>query len=105
MPTYDYKCDACGHSFELFQKMSDPPAESCPKCGGKVRRLIGAGAGVLFKGSGFYATDYRSPDYKAKAKSEGGGGGAAPTPEGGTSPTPPAEKKDPKPPAAGDGKG
>jgi putative FmdB family regulatory protein len=59
MPTYDYQCEKCGHRFELFQKMSDAPAASCPKCGGKVRRLVGAGAAVIFKGPGFYATDYR----------------------------------------------
>jgi len=60
MPTYDYQCDECGYRFERFQSMSDSPVETCPACGGKVRRLIGAGAAVIFKGSGFYATDYRS---------------------------------------------
>lgn len=59
MPTYDYQCQKCGHRFELFQKMSDAPATVCPKCGGSVRRLIGTGAAVIFKGSGFHATDYR----------------------------------------------
>jgi len=58
MPTYDYQCDDCGHRFEQFQKMSDAPVKTCPKCGGKVSRLIGTGAAVIFKGSGFYSTDY-----------------------------------------------
>ena len=60
MPTYEYECEGCGHRFERFQAMSDKPVKTCPECGGKVRRLIGAGAAVIFKGSGFYATDYRS---------------------------------------------
>lgn len=58
MPTYEYLCNACNHRFEHFQKMSDAPLRTCPQCGGVVRRLIGAGAAVIFKGSGFYATDY-----------------------------------------------
>ncbi len=70
MPTYDYECLKCSHSFEAFQKMTDKPLKKCPECGGKVKRLIGAGAGVIFKGSGFYATDYRSKDYTEKAKKE-----------------------------------
>lgn len=59
MPTYEYECKHCGHSFEISQKMTDPPLDKCPKCSHKVRRLIGTGAGIIFKGSGFYATDYR----------------------------------------------
>ena len=59
MPTYDYECTKCGHAFEAFQRMSDAPLSSCPKCRGKVRRLIGGGMGVIFKGSGFYTTDYK----------------------------------------------
>jgi len=59
MPTYDYQCDDCGHRFEQFQKMSDAPVRTCPECGGKVNRLIGTGAAVIFKGSGFHSTDYR----------------------------------------------
>ena len=59
MPTYEYKCLKCGAVFEVFQKMSDPPLEKCPKCGSEVKRLIGAGAGIVFKGSGFYETDYK----------------------------------------------
>jgi len=58
MPTYEYECKTCGHRFEKFQKMSDAPMKNCPECGEQVRRLIGAGAGVIFKGSGFYKTDY-----------------------------------------------
>ena len=57
MPTYDYECAECGYTFEYFQSMSDDPVQECPKCGGKVKRLIGGGLGVIFKGSGFYVTD------------------------------------------------
>ncbi len=65
MPHYDYVCDACGHAMELFQAISESPKRKCPKCGkSKLRRLIGMGAGVLFKGAGFYETDYRSESYK-----------------------------------------
>ena len=68
MPTYDYECNACGHGFEEFQSIKAEPIHKCPKCGKrKVRRLIGIGAGVIFKGSGFYQTDYRSESYKAGA--------------------------------------
>lgn len=59
MPTYDYECTKCGHAFEAFQQMSDKPLTKCPKCDKKLRRLIGGGAGIIFKGSGFYATDYK----------------------------------------------
>ena len=58
MPTYDYKCEKCGEVFERFQSIMDEPIKECPECSGPVRRLIGAGAGVIFKGSGFYQTDY-----------------------------------------------
>ncbi len=60
MPTYEYKCTKCGHTFELFQKMSDNPVKECPQCKGLVKRLIGTGAGTIFKGSGFYITDYKN---------------------------------------------
>ena len=60
MPTYDYKCNKCNYAFELFQKMTDEPIKECPKCKGQVIRLIGAGAGPIFKGSGFYQTDYKN---------------------------------------------
>ena len=59
MPTYDYECLACPHAFEKFQSMTAKVLRKCPECGGRVRRLIGAGAGVIFKGSGFYETDYK----------------------------------------------
>lgn len=59
MPTYDYECSICGHGFESFQKITDKPLENCPKCGKRLRRLVGGGAGIIFKGSGFYATDYK----------------------------------------------
>ncbi len=61
MPTYDYVCDHCGHEFELFQSMKEPPVRDCPACHatGEVRRLIGSGAGIIFKGTGFYETDYK----------------------------------------------
>jgi putative FmdB family regulatory protein len=69
MPTYDYKCRK-GHRFEVFQKMSDAPVAECPECGAAAERLISGGAGFLFKGEGFYITDYRSEEYKKKASSE-----------------------------------
>ncbi len=59
MPTYEYECQNCGKAFELFQNITASPIRRCPKCKGKVKRLIGAGSGIIFKGSGFYATDYR----------------------------------------------
>ncbi len=71
MPTYDYVCDACGHEFELFQSMTDRVKRKCPKCGKpRLKRLIGAGAGVIFKGSGFHESDYRSDSYKKAAEAE-----------------------------------
>lgn len=60
MPTYDYECRHCTHTFEYFQSMSDEPLEICPECGGALRRLIGGGSGIIFKGSGFYVTDSRN---------------------------------------------
>lgn len=72
MPTYEYECLKCGHRFEVFQKMTDLPRKRCPKCRGKVRRLVGSGAGMIFKGTGFYATDYRSQSYKDQKKKESG---------------------------------
>ena len=75
MPNYDYRCEKCDHLFEVFQKMSDAKLEDCPQdgCEGKVKRLLGTGSGVIFKGSGFYQTDYRSDSYKKGAQSEKGG--------------------------------
>lgn len=86
MPTYEYACSKCGHQFELFQSMSDKALTACPKdkCGqkkwgkGKVKRLLGSGAGLIFKGSGFYITDYRSEGYKQAAKKDSGGGDSKP---------------------------
>lgn len=60
MPTYDYKCLSCNYTFEYFQSMNDKPLTTCPKCGGQLKRLIGAGAGPIFKGNGFYQTDYKN---------------------------------------------
>ena len=71
MPTYDYRCDACEHEFELFQQMSAPVKKKCPACAKlKLKRLIGTGSAVMFKGSGFYETDYRSDSYKKDAKAD-----------------------------------
>jgi len=71
MPTYDYVCDACDHEFELVQPMKDNPIKKCPKCGKqKLRRLFGTGAAIVFKGSGFYQTDYRSESYKKAAAAD-----------------------------------
>lgn len=95
MPTYDYQCDACGHTLEIFQRITDEALKQCPACGkDSLRRLFGTGAAIVFKGSGFYQTDYRSSAYKSAAEkeskkakpstegsnkpgSEGGGGGAS----------------------------
>ncbi len=71
MPTYDYMCEGCRHAFEQFQSITAKPLQTCPSCGQpRLRRLIGTGAGVLFKGSGFYETDYRSDSYRKAAKAE-----------------------------------
>lgn len=70
MPTYDYKCLTCDVQFERFQGITAPALSECPECGGEVKRLIGAGAGLIFKGSGFYITDYRSEGYKESAKKD-----------------------------------
>ena len=71
MPTYDYECGVCGHTCEVFQSITDARKRKCPECGKNgLKRLIGAGAGLIFKGAGFYETDYRSEAYKAKAKAD-----------------------------------
>lgn len=71
MPTYEYKCENCGHKFEQFQSITSKPLRVCPQCGqNTLNRLIGAGAGIIFKGSGFYATDYRNDSYKKAAASD-----------------------------------
>jgi putative FmdB family regulatory protein len=87
MPTYEYQCTTCGHAFETVQSMKDPHLTDCPKagCPGPVRRKIGRGAGIIFKGSGFYQTDYRSESYKAAAKKESGGGEGSGGGDSGTS--------------------
>lgn len=81
MPTYEYRCQN-GHDFEVFQRMSEPPVEKCIHCGSTAERKLSAGAGLLFKGSGFYITDYRSDNYKKAAEADKGnsGGTTAPTP-------------------------
>lgn len=71
MPTYDYRCDGCDHTFEQFQSITAEPLKKCPKCGArKLRRLIGTGGGIIFRGEGFYQTDYRSDSYKKAAEAE-----------------------------------
>lgn len=70
MPTYEYVCTSCQYEFEAFQKMSEEPLKECPRCKGPVRRKISGGSGLLFKGQGFYITDYRSENYKKKASVE-----------------------------------
>jgi putative FmdB family regulatory protein len=97
MPTYEYLCEACGHRFDEFQSFKDEPLQVCPQCGRpQLRRLFGTGAAILFKGSGFYETDYRSESYKSAAKAEqeaGKSNGKADT-NGTTSPPAAAAKKD-----------
>ncbi|MGE5508611.1 MAG: FmdB family zinc ribbon protein [Chitinophagales bacterium] len=73
MPTYEYVCPACGR-FEEFQKITEPAITACPRCGAPVKRLISGGLGVIYKGSGYYTTENRSSEYKAKAKEESGHG-------------------------------
>jgi putative FmdB family regulatory protein len=96
MPTYEYKCEACGHRFEKFQSITAAPIRKCPACNkSKVKRLIGMGAGLLFKGSGFYITDYRPDSYNKAAKADApatpaSGDGKAPATDGAAaSSTPP----------------
>jgi len=76
MPNYDYECQKCGSRYEVFQSMNDAKLTECrdESCGGSVRRLLGTGGGIIFKGSGFYQTDYRSSSYQAAAKADGGTG-------------------------------
>lgn len=105
MPTYEYVCEKCGHQFELFQSIKAEPLSICPKelCPqkrwgrGHVTKRIGAGGGLLFKGSGFYITDYRSEGYKAAAKKESGAGGAGESGGAGKSAPAPETKAPAKP--------
>ena len=82
MPTYEYRCPECGHEFERFQRMSDEPVAECPECGAAAERLISSGAGLLFKGEGFYITENRSESYRKKAESESGSKGESASSKG-----------------------
>jgi putative FmdB family regulatory protein len=97
MPTYRYECARCGRVHEYFQAISEPPKKRCPDCGGRLERLIGGGAGIILKGSGFHRTDYRSKSWHKGARKEGGaskeGGSGS---KGGAAP-------DAKPPSKGNG--
>jgi putative FmdB family regulatory protein len=111
MPTYDYECDACDHRFELYQSIVAEPEKKCPKCKKlKLRRLIGTGAAVVFKGSGFYQTDYRSDSYKKSAAADSKSTSSEPKSESSSastdskSPATTAAKVDSKPAAASDPK-
>ena len=92
MPNYDYECQKCGKRFEVFQSMNDAKLTDCPAeaCDGGVKRLLGTGGGIIFKGSGFYQTDYRSSSYQAGAKAET-------APPRATPPPPPAHPPHPRP--------
>lgn len=83
MPTYEYRCRECGADFEKFQKMSDEPVAECPQCGAAAERRLSGGAGLLFKGSGFYITDYRGEGYKKAADKESGSSSASGEPSAG----------------------
>jgi putative FmdB family regulatory protein len=101
MPNYDYECQTCGHRFEIFQSMNDEKLTACPQsgCDGTVRRLLGTGAGLIFKGAGFYQTDYRSSSYESGAKADAGA--AKPASEVAPPPAPTATAAAPSTPAAG----
>lgn len=105
MPHYDYVCETCEKQFEVFQSMNDKRLTKCPEkgCKGKVRRLLGTGAGLVFKGSGFYITDYRSDSYKAAAKQDSAASSAS-TSSPAASDSTPAAKPAPKPEPAKKGK-
>lgn len=99
MPTYEYRCAECGNEFEQFGRMSDPPVQECPQCHAQAQRKISGGAGLVFKGSGFYITDYRGEGYKKAAESDKSGGGSSSpaASEGGSAPradSAPAPKSD-----------
>ena len=89
MPTYEYECNACGHKMEEWQTITAPPLKKCPECGkNKLQRLLGTGGAIIFKGSGFYITDYRSEGYKQAAKSDSGESSTASKSESPDSSTP-----------------
>lgn len=92
MPTYEYECQKCGHRFEVFQSIKDAPKKTCPECNGRVKRLLGTGAGLIFKGSGFYITDYRKPGYTEAAKKDSASPAKESTPKPSSAPKPPAAK-------------
>jgi putative FmdB family regulatory protein len=98
MPTYEYRCPQCGNEFEKFGKMSDPPVTECPECQAEAQRKISGGAGLLFKGSGFYITDYRGEGYKKAAEGDKGGSSSSSSSSGGEgkSESTPAPKSDNK---------
>ena len=77
MPTYEYECKKCEHRFDKFQKMTEKPLSKCPECGGKVARIIGMGGGIIFKGPGFYTTEYRSENYKKREREDKQGIGSS----------------------------
>jgi putative FmdB family regulatory protein len=87
MPTYDYRCRKCEHEFELFHGIKDDAPKRCPKCRGGAQRVPAGGAGVIFRGSGFYVTDYRSKAYKEKARQEKSAGGGSDSASGGSGST------------------
>lgn len=98
MPTYEYKCKNCSHLFEQFQSMKDAPLRKCPECGkNALERLIGTGAAILFKGSGFYQTDYRTESYKAGEKAATGAASGGSSSGGDAKPADAAPKSEPKP--------
>lgn len=106
MPTYDYVCDACNHRFEEIQSFSAEPLKICPSCGSdKLRRLFGTGAAILFKGAGFYETDYRSDSYKSAAKSDQGDSKSADKTTSADKPTSSGESTSPSTPAKTDSSG
>ena len=102
MPTYEYQCPA-GHRFELFQKMSEEPGATCPECGAESERVISGGAGFLFKGDGFYITDYRSESYKKEASKETSPASESQGKQGKKDPTEKATPKASPPPKASGG--
>lgn len=112
MPTYEYVCEKCGHQFEKFQSMLAKPLATCPedRCGrkrwgkGKVRKLMSGGAGLIFKGSGFYITDYRSENYKESAKKESGASGGDTKADTKTEKSPAASESKPAPAPKADSK-